>query len=178
MTVAISNAEACAPFARPSALRIFGGPERIWGASAVLGSEALPTLPRDRMRDAASPEKPGRCRTRQNLTGAALPQIRRGLVRAWRLMLMLRTTEAQEAIDQIELQLDDFSMAVAQRFRPAVQLLRAAGLALQDDSLAALTIIGSNLGEPPEPEGRYIASTICRLKSARPHLDTTSRITQ
>src|SRR6202012_5483992 len=71
-----------------------------------------------------------RCKTRQNLTGASLPQIRRRVARAWRLTLALRTSEARDEIDRIELQLDDVSAAVARRIHRATQLLRAVGLAL------------------------------------------------
>ena len=108
-------------------------------------------------------EKLRRCRTQQSLTGASLPQVRRGLVRAWRLMLVLRTSEAQEAIDRIELQLDDVAAAAAKRLRAATQLLRAVGLALQDDSLAALAIASAHLSENPAARGDYAASTLCRL---------------
>jgi ATP/maltotriose-dependent transcriptional regulator MalT len=104
-----------------------------------------------------------RCRTRQNLTGASLPQIRRGLARAWRLMLAQRTVEAHEAIDRIELQLDDVSASIATPLRAATQLLRAADLALQDDSLAALAIASSHLSENPAAQDGYAASTLCRL---------------
>jgi len=103
------------------------------------------------------------CRTRQNLTGASLPQIRRDLARAWRLMLAQRTSEAQEAIDRIELQLDDVPTSAARRLRAATQLLRAVGLALQDDSLAALAIASSHLSENPAARDGYAASTLCRL---------------
>lgn len=104
-----------------------------------------------------------RCRTRQNLTGASLPQIRRSLARAWRLMLAQRTSEAQETIDRIELQLDDVSTSVARRLRAAIQLLRAVGFALQDDSLAALAIASAHLSANPTAEDGYAASTLCRL---------------
>ena len=104
-----------------------------------------------------------RCTTRQNLTGASLPQIRRSLARAWRLMLALRLSEAQEAVDTIELQLDDVSTSAAKRLRPAIQLLRAVGFALQDDSLAALAGAMSHLSENPGTQDGYIASTLCRL---------------
>jgi ATP/maltotriose-dependent transcriptional regulator MalT len=103
------------------------------------------------------------CRTRQNLTAASPPRIRRGLARAWRLTLALRTSEAEEAIDQIELQLDDISAAVATRLRASTQLLRAVGLALQDDSLAALAIAISHLSENRAARDGYVASTLCRL---------------
>jgi ATP/maltotriose-dependent transcriptional regulator MalT len=85
------------------------------------------------------------------------------LARAWRLVLAMQTSEAEEAIGQIELQLDDISTAVAKRLRAATQLLRAAGLALQDDSLAALAIASSHLSENPAARDCNAASTLCRL---------------
>lgn len=120
------------------------------------------------MRNGASsaPPSPGklwRCRTRQNLTDASLPQVLRGLARAWRLMLMLRTTEALETIDGIELQLDDLPIAVAKRLRAASQLVRAVGLALQDDSVAALAIACSQLTWNPIAHDGYAVTTLCRL---------------
>jgi LuxR family maltose regulon positive regulatory protein len=125
------------------------------GLLALLSDDMPPGSPRL--------EKLRRCRTQQTLTGASLPQIRRGLVRAWRLMLALRTSEAQEAIDRIELQLDDISTSAAKRLRAATQLLRAVGLALQDDSLAALAIASAHLSENPAAQDAYAASTLCRL---------------
>jgi ATP/maltotriose-dependent transcriptional regulator MalT len=104
-----------------------------------------------------------RCNTRQNLTGASPSQIRRGLTRAWRLILSSQIDEALTAIDQIERQLDDMSPAVAERFWTATQLLRAAGLAFQDDSLAALTIAASHLKESGPNQDCHPASTLCRL---------------
>jgi ATP/maltotriose-dependent transcriptional regulator MalT len=104
-----------------------------------------------------------RCMTRENLTGASLPRIRRDLARAWRLMLAQRTSEAREAIDQVELQLDDISATAAKRLRTAIQLLRAVGLALQDDSLAALAIASSHLSQNPAALDGYAAATLCRL---------------
>ena len=104
-----------------------------------------------------------RCRTRQNLTGASLPQIKRGLVRASRLILASRIDEAFRAIDHIELQLDDMSPVVARRIRAATQLLRASGLAFQDDSSSALAIAESYLRENPANQGSQAALTLCRL---------------
>jgi len=78
-------------------------------------------------------------------------------------MLALRTSEAEEAIDQIELQLDDVSAAVAIRLRASTRLLRAVGLALRDDSLAALAIAISRSSENPAARDGYIASTLCRF---------------
>ena len=104
-----------------------------------------------------------RCNTRQNLTGASVPQIRRGLARAWRLMLASRIDEALELIERIELQIDDASPIIARRFRGATQLLRAAGLAFQDDSLAALAIAISHLTSGGRKQDNHAASTLCRL---------------
>jgi ATP/maltotriose-dependent transcriptional regulator MalT len=104
-----------------------------------------------------------RCKTQQNLTGASLPQIRRSLARAWRLMLASQINEAVGEIDQIEQQLDDMSPLVAKRFRAATQLLRAAGLAFQDDGLAALAIAVSHLKEGGANGDYHAASTLCRL---------------
>ena len=129
---------------------------------AVLGERPL-GLPLASSLGVSKSEILWRCRTRQNLSDASLPRIRRGMARAWRLSLALRTSEAREAIDQIELQLDDLSPAVAKRLLTATQLLRAVGFALQDDSLPALAIAVSHLREnPADPDG-YVASTLCRL---------------
>jgi ATP/maltotriose-dependent transcriptional regulator MalT len=99
----------------------------------------------------------------QNLTGASLPQIRRGLARAWRLVLGSRIDEALAAIERIELQLDDVSSSAAEQFRAATQLLRAASLAFQDNSLAALAIALPHLEENGRNQDYHAASTLCRL---------------
>ena len=100
---------------------------------------------------------------RQSLTGASLPQIRRGLVRAWRLVLASRIDEALGATERIELQLDDVSSSIAQPLRAATQLLRAASLAFQDNSLAALAIALPHLKENVRNQDYHAASTLCRL---------------
>ena len=135
----------------------------------------MPFLPLDVGRHPDSPakvmhslEEPAldilwRCKTRRSLTGASLPQIRRGLAQAWRLMLASRIDEAFGAVERIELQLDDVSPAFAERYRGAIQLLRAAGLALQDDSFAALSIAVSHLKESGTHQDNRVASTLCRL---------------
>ena len=104
-----------------------------------------------------------RCRTRQNLTDASLPRIRRSLARAWRQMLALRTREALDTVDQIDLQLDDVPTEAAKQLRVSTQLLRAVGLAFQDDSLAALAIAMSHLAKNTATQDCYAASTLCRL---------------
>jgi hypothetical protein len=45
----------------------------------------------------------GRYKPRQNATGASLPQIRRDLARAWRLILALQIDEALRMIERLEL---------------------------------------------------------------------------
>src|SRR5882757_2152012 len=99
----------------------------------------------------------------QNLTGASLTQIKRGLARAWRLVLASRIDEALGATERIELQLDDVASSVAQPFRVATQLLRAASLAFQDNSLAALAIALPHLKENGSNQDYPAASTLCRL---------------
>ena len=104
-----------------------------------------------------------RCKPRQHPAGASLAQIRRDLARAWRLMLALQIDEALRMIEQLELRLDDVPSANAQRWRGATQLLRAAGLAFQDDSLAVLPIAVSLLKKGGTPRDDHAALTLCRL---------------
>jgi ATP/maltotriose-dependent transcriptional regulator MalT len=105
----------------------------------------------------------GWCVMQQNLTGASLPQIRRRLARAWRSMLASRIDEALDAVEQIERQLGDVPPADASRFRAATQLLRAAGLAFQDDSLGAVAIAGSYREKSGGGQDQHAAATLCRL---------------
>jgi len=100
---------------------------------------------------------------RQSLTGASLQQIRRGLARAWRLVLGSRFDEALGAAERIERELDDVASSAAEPFRAAAQLLRAASLAFQDNSLAALTIALPQLKENARIQDYHAASTLCRL---------------
>ena len=60
-------------------------------------------------------------------------------------MLGLQVDESLRVIERLEMQLDDVPLANARRLRGATQLRRAAGLALQDDSLAILPIAVSLL---------------------------------
>jgi ATP/maltotriose-dependent transcriptional regulator MalT len=106
---------------------------------------------------------PGWCTMQQNLTGASLPQVRRRLSRAWRSMLASRIDEALDTVEQIEQQLGDVPPADAPRFRAATQLLRAAGLAFQDDSLGAVAIAGSYLEQGGGKQDHHAAATLCRL---------------
>jgi ATP/maltotriose-dependent transcriptional regulator MalT len=100
---------------------------------------------------------------RHNLTGASLPQIRRALARAWRLVLRSHVEEGLRAVERIELELDDVPSSVAEPFRAATELLRAASLALQDNSLAALAIALPHLNENGRNQDHHAASTLCRL---------------
>lgn len=104
-----------------------------------------------------------RCKTRQNFTDVSLLQIRRDLVRAWRSMLSMHVGDALDAVEKIELQLDDLPPAVSRRFRAATQLFRAVGLVFQDDSLGALAIALSRLTENEASQDYHAASTLCRL---------------
>jgi LuxR family maltose regulon positive regulatory protein len=78
-------------------------------------------------------------------------------------MLASQIDEALSTVERIELQLDDLPPAPAKRFRAAVQVLRAAGLAFRDDSLTALAIAIPHLKESGTDEDYFAASTLCRL---------------
>src|SRR3954462_15091198 len=97
------------------------------------------------------------CRTEQNLTSASLPQIRRGLARAWRFMSTSQIDEALRTLEHIERQLDDILPPLASRLRAATELLRAAVLAFQDDSLAALVIAIAHLKRSESSQDRHAA---------------------
>jgi ATP/maltotriose-dependent transcriptional regulator MalT len=136
---------------------------RSTGSVDSLGNATDPDHPFGRSRVSSAPDSLWRCRTRQNLTGASLPQIRRDLARAWRLVLAQRTTEALGAIDRIERQLDDVPPTVATRLHAATQRVRAVGLAFQDDSLAALENALSIVRESGSSQDDHVISTLCRL---------------
>jgi ATP/maltotriose-dependent transcriptional regulator MalT len=76
---------------------------------------------------------------------ALLQDIQRGLSRAWHLMLTSQIDEALAALEAIERQLDGLSPSVATRYRAASHLVRSAVLAFQDDSLALLAIVISQV---------------------------------
>jgi ATP/maltotriose-dependent transcriptional regulator MalT len=78
-------------------------------------------------------------------TPALLQDIQRGLSRAWHLMLASQIDEALTALEAIEQQLDGLSPPVATRYRAASHLVRSAVLAFQDDSLAVLAIVISQV---------------------------------
>jgi ATP/maltotriose-dependent transcriptional regulator MalT len=133
------------------------------GSVVGLGKATDPDRPSGRSRDASTPDSLWRCRTRQNLTGASLPQIRRGLARAWRLVLAQQMAEAFGAIDRIERQLDDVPPPIAARLHAATQLVRAVGLAFQDDSRAALENALSIVRESGASPDDHVIATLCRL---------------
>jgi len=74
-------------------------------------------------------------------TAASLQDIRRGLSRAWVLMLESQIDQALTTLEAIERQLDDLSPPVATRYRAATEVLRLAVVAFQDDNLAVLAIV-------------------------------------
>jgi ATP/maltotriose-dependent transcriptional regulator MalT len=122
-----------------------------------------PTEPRRYRAEQSALGLLARCKTRQNLTGASMTQIKRGLARAWRLVLQSRSDQALAAAERIELQLDDVSSSLAEPFRATTELLRAACLALQDNSVAALAIAQRHLRESGSNLDYHAASTLCRL---------------
>ena len=78
-------------------------------------------------------------------TPVLLQDIQRGLSRAWHLMLASQIDEAPTALEAIERQLDGLSPPVATRYRAASHLVRSAVLAFQDDGLAVLAIVISQV---------------------------------
>jgi ATP/maltotriose-dependent transcriptional regulator MalT len=77
-------------------------------------------------------------------TPALLQDIRRSLSRALRLMLVSQLDQALTALEALERKLDDLS-PVATRYRAATKLLRLAIVAFQDDRLAVLAIVISQV---------------------------------
>jgi LuxR family maltose regulon positive regulatory protein len=78
-------------------------------------------------------------------TPVLLQEIQRGLSRAWHLMLASQIDEALTALEAIERQLDGLPPPVATRYRAAAHLVRSVVLAFQDDSLAVLAIVISQV---------------------------------
>jgi ATP/maltotriose-dependent transcriptional regulator MalT len=105
----------------------------------------------------------GRSKRQQNPTNASVSRIRRDLAQIWRLMLALQIDEALRMIEQLELQLDDVPPPNARRLRGATQLLRAAGFAFQDDSLAVLPVAVSLLNKGGTTYDNHAALTLYRL---------------
>ncbi|WP_167558922.1 LuxR C-terminal-related transcriptional regulator [Bradyrhizobium canariense] len=79
------------------------------------------------------------------------------------MMLALQINEAFAEIDRIELEIGDLPTEVGERFRAATELLRAVGLAFEDDSLAALSIAESCLKKAAYGEDHHVASTLCHF---------------
>jgi ATP/maltotriose-dependent transcriptional regulator MalT len=103
-------------------------------------------------------------KVRRNLTGADSKEIRSDVRRARRLMLKWRLSEGFELIDRIERALGDLPSNVARRVRAETNVLRAMGVALQDDSLGALHIALRVLRDDDiSPYARTAASAVCRF---------------
>jgi ATP/maltotriose-dependent transcriptional regulator MalT len=148
-----------APVARFEKLVPFTAPIRLLDGGMNSG---LPRRPEGSPKEAAL-DALGPSQSQQNPTNTSLPKIRRDLARTWRLMLALQIDEALLMVERLELQLDDLPPATARRFRCATQLLRAAGLAFQDDSLAILPIAVSLLKNGGTTQDDHAALTLCRL---------------
>jgi ATP/maltotriose-dependent transcriptional regulator MalT len=106
---------------------------------------------------------PGRPTAQESPAGVALPKIKRNLAEIWRLMLALRIDEALRGVDELELRLHEVSPANARQLRAATQLLRAAGFAFQDDSLAVIPLAVSLLKRGGPAHENHTALALCRL---------------
>jgi hypothetical protein len=102
-------------------------------------------------------------RLQRSLTDATLWQVRRRVGRAWQTMLALHVGKAFELIALIEPALGDLPLEDAEQIRIEVDMLRALGLTLQDDSLAALPLALSAARQSGRFPIAQVASTICRL---------------
>jgi ATP/maltotriose-dependent transcriptional regulator MalT len=142
--------EKLAPFTAPIDL--------VYGGANLDSARWRESSPEEAVLDA-----PGRSRPQQNPMRTSLPKIRRDLAQIWRLMLALQVDEALRMIEQLELRLDDVPPANARRLRGATQLLRAAGFAFQDDSLAVLPIAVSLVKKGGTTHDNHAALTLCRL---------------
>jgi ATP/maltotriose-dependent transcriptional regulator MalT len=88
----------------------------------------------------------------------------RGIVgRAWRATLALRTDEAVGLIALAERNIADLAPDLSDQIREEIGVLRAVGLALQDESLGALSLALPFATDGRPHPTRRIASTICRL---------------
>ena len=76
---------------------------------------------------------------------ASVQDIQQGLARAWRLTLASQIDQALSVLETIDRQLDNLSSPLATRYRAASHLVRSAVLAFQDDSLAVLAIVISEV---------------------------------
>jgi len=94
--------------------------------------------------------------------GASLSQVRRRLAQAWRLMARLadyrgvgrRCGESNSSSTTFLLR--------GENLRPAAQLLRAAGLAFQDDRSRRSSIAVKHLRNDGSEPDSYVAATLCR----------------
>ena len=101
---------------------------------------------------------------RRVLTDTSPRHVRCILSRAWRMMLNLEVREALSLVDAVEPGLAELETNVSESLRMEVDLLRAAGLALQDDSAGAIAIARLILrpGRAPAASVHRGAATICR----------------
>lgn len=96
--------------------------------------------------------------------GVSARRVRVALGHAWRRMLDLQIGEALGVLTAIETELAELPAAATASLVAEMDLLRAAGLALQDDTAGALALAGLALRHPgqAEPSAR-LAATLCRL---------------
>src|SRR5271170_7796760 len=82
---------------------------------------------------------------RGSQTPASLQDIQRELARAWCLTLASQLGQALTVLEAIERQLDNLSPPVAARYRAASHLVRSVVLAFQDDGLAVIAVVISEV---------------------------------
>ena len=99
------------------------------------------------MPDGCRPEPDGRATFSFSGSQTPLPlqDIQRDLARALHLTLASQIDQALAALEAIERQLDTLSPRVATRYRAALHLVRSTVVAFQDDSLAVLAIVISEV---------------------------------
>ncbi len=139
--------------------RPFAAPIDLTGMGANLNSARW----RESSPDQVMVDVLSQSRSRRSSTSTSVPKITRDLARIWRLMLALQIDEALHMIEQLEPRFDEVPPASARRLRAATQLLRAAGFAFQDDSLAVLPIAASLLKKGGTNDDNHAALTLCRL---------------
>ena len=102
---------------------------------------------------------------RRSLTEATPRHVRRILSRAWRMLFNLDIHEALTLVDNIAPALVELESGASEPLRMEMDLLRAAALALQDNSAGALSIAGLTLRQSQSQSTclHQGATTLCRL---------------
>jgi ATP/maltotriose-dependent transcriptional regulator MalT len=102
-------------------------------------------------------------KTRQSPPRRTAQSLRIRIGRAWRATLDLRGDEALRLVNSVERDVVGEPTDLSDPIRTELQMLRAAGLALRDESLAALSVAMPLLRQQHPYLAARIASIICRL---------------